>query len=237
MRLLSKQEINARKATEKKQQIDEGVKLARKVDALRELRTQEDAVLQKFRAETVATINDEIKTLSERRISLSDEVVLLEWRRADALKPLEKETAELEVRRAGLQLLDDEVKNATKELHTYDKKLDVRAKRIETDREDVDQQLRDTEAARKDAADHLSESEKALEKAKSIETQAVERYDLLVAELSQRETALLGRERDILDKEKTNAERERALNDRERLINDRYATLLRTEQHIYGRRK
>ena len=67
IKLLTKQEINLRKANEKRLEIEEGRKLASRVDNLRELVAQEEASLASFRAKTVANIGAEIKKLEQEK--------------------------------------------------------------------------------------------------------------------------------------------------------------------------
>jgi hypothetical protein len=60
MRLLDKKIVNAELATEKKNQIDAGLALAKKVDALREAKATEEKKLEEFRTDTIARVQVEI---------------------------------------------------------------------------------------------------------------------------------------------------------------------------------
>lgn len=74
MKLLSKIEINTLKSVERKKEIDEGVKLAKKVDTLREVASKEESNLRKFRIETLAIIQSEINLKIKERDSLLEEI-------------------------------------------------------------------------------------------------------------------------------------------------------------------
>ena len=70
MKLLKKSEINTLKAQERKAEIDQGLKLSRRVDVLRETAAQEEASLEAFRRSSIKAINEEIKQLTYVRDSL-----------------------------------------------------------------------------------------------------------------------------------------------------------------------
>ncbi len=237
MRLLSKQEINTHKALEKKQQIDEGVKLARKVDNLRELAADEDAALQKFRNETVAAINAEISTLSEHKIALMVEVSQLADARAAALKPIDAEIAVLNQTKAdvveaqrAMRSTAAQLSGRSYEIDDREREVEARENKVEAFEEQAEENYGISVSAREDAEDELAI-------VKRIRENADEKVATITQELHEREVALLGRERDIEGKEKSIAAQQKTLNEKEREVEDRYQTLLRTEQRIYGRRK
>jgi DNA repair exonuclease SbcCD ATPase subunit len=91
MKLLKKQQINEQVNLERKNAIDAGVFLAKKVDALRE----EVLTLQKTRDEFIAgsqqVINDSLSGLQQKQDSLSKEIKELEVKRKELLKPLDEE--------------------------------------------------------------------------------------------------------------------------------------------------
>jgi hypothetical protein len=96
MKLLQKKQINDRVQTERKNIIDSGVFLAKKIDALRE----EVLTLQKTRDEFIAgsqqVINDSLSSLQQKQDSLSKEITELEVRRKELLKPLDEEWAKVD---------------------------------------------------------------------------------------------------------------------------------------------
>lgn len=70
MRLLPRSEVNKAKALDRQREIDEGKKLATRVDTLRELAAEEDTNLSKFRDKMVAQIMADIKPLQEEHDGL-----------------------------------------------------------------------------------------------------------------------------------------------------------------------
>lgn len=69
MKLLKKSEIAKAQAEDKRREIEEGLRISRKVDALRELWASEEQAFEKWRTK----ILEEIKELSEKRDALKKE--------------------------------------------------------------------------------------------------------------------------------------------------------------------
>lgn len=95
MKLLAKSELDRKKAEARKMDIDEGMKLARKVDNIREVLAQEEESLIAFRTSMVASISKEIERLEARKLSLSSEVSELARKRNDLLEPIDAELKSL----------------------------------------------------------------------------------------------------------------------------------------------
>ena len=83
MKLLPKSDIAKAKSVDKQREIDEGMKLAKRVDSLREVAAAEEASLKKFRSETLGAINTEITANATKRDELTQEVQSLEERKED----------------------------------------------------------------------------------------------------------------------------------------------------------
>ncbi len=132
IRLLAKSEIVQAKSLERKLEMDEGAKLARKVDALRELQVSEEANLQQFRIATVTQIHEEIAKENQKKEQLLQEVKQLEEQKKKALEPITKELEALET--ATTQLF--EIQNKVNDQITIAKSLneDAECKRDEVNR-------------------------------------------------------------------------------------------------------
>ena len=103
IKLLAKRDIDAAKAKERSLEVAEGLKLANRVDGLRETQAQEEASLQRFRTETIKKINEEITESTAKRDSLLTEVKTLQADRERALIPLDKEKQEIVEERVELE--------------------------------------------------------------------------------------------------------------------------------------
>lgn len=75
MKLRDKLEISTLKAKEKQQEIDEGKKLAKAIEVLRETRVKEEANLRKFRDESMKLIVSEVKSKMVERDHLNDDIL------------------------------------------------------------------------------------------------------------------------------------------------------------------
>lgn len=93
MRLLSKEQITITQSLERQREIQEGAKLAKKVDDLRELSAKEQTNLIKFRDESLKEIKEEINSTILQRNAILNEVAELRSE-SDRLKKVIKKTLE-----------------------------------------------------------------------------------------------------------------------------------------------
>lgn len=102
MKLLAKKVIDSQVASQKKQQIDDGVKLAIRVDTLRQTKAQEEKNLEEFRVGAVRSVSQEIEVLTIKRDSLRSEVTdLMEQAKLNQI-PLDKEWNKLNIEKSKL---------------------------------------------------------------------------------------------------------------------------------------
>lgn len=90
MKLLPRQEITALKNIERKKEIDEGAKLAQKIDVLRETAAKEEASLSKFREKTLGLIRGDVMQLSQERNILQIEVDILRKEKRELSEVIKK---------------------------------------------------------------------------------------------------------------------------------------------------
>ena len=204
MKLLSKSDITIHKVRERQQSIDDGMKIAHRVDNLRKVMSDEEKALEKFRKENTAIIQKEISDKKIELDNLKSEVAVLEQRKSKALEPIEALWEE--VRNAHLQIKEGELvlKEIQKRLSEHEESLQKketdadflfkRAKLVETQTE---QELRDAiqknelaESALKSAHEvfsNVSDQCAKRERAVSIQEESLMNYD---KNLEQRETLL-----------------------------------------------
>lgn len=91
VKLLSKREIDVRKAQDRQREIAEGTKLAHRVDGLRELAADEEKSLNDFRIKTLTALQEEIDPRIIERDELLNELVALRDERKALQKPLDDE--------------------------------------------------------------------------------------------------------------------------------------------------
>lgn len=221
MRLLPKSDILKAKATAKKQEIDEGVKLAQRIDGLRQVAATEEKNLQDFRTREVAKVHAEIA--KERAV----------------LDPLKKEVADLRKEKArGMQDVEKERTAISK----ANDRLQEREETCEKREKDAANILREAKAAEKRAqgivakattkedlaTDKLAEAERlnkgakeAHQVAEKAKTSALELKEKVHKELTHRDMMAASRERGITIKEERLAEERKQLDAEWVVFNDR----------------
>lgn len=234
MRLLPKSEVDKAKATEQKQVIDEGMKLAKKIDNLREIAASEEENLMNFRRVTVEKIHEEISIEANKRDELKTEVAILEEKRRKALEPLTKELEAVQFKQEDslrreffLNEREAIITRHELELGNTSKEAEGVLARAKTKDELSNARLHDAERAAKDA-------ESALAHAKQVEEEALAYEAKIKDALTHRENIVLTRENDATIRGKELFNREKTLADGWILLIDRQAML---EQEIKRARK
>jgi len=232
MRLLTKREIDVKKSSERASEIGEGVKLARRVDNLREIQAEEEASLKRFREQTIANIHQEIVLETAKRDTLRGEVRDLEKRREDALKPLDAEwekvhTIEKELSEKQTELVTREttISEKEEEIKSVEKNLNDEEKRIAEMTARTSKSLKDAEEARVEAESYRVDSVHIKESALSFKKE-VEK------ELRERDAVMASRERDLGNKEEANERDRRAIEVEKIQLADQRATLERAFKRI-----
>lgn len=233
MKLNQKKEIVVQKSNERKLEIQEGAKLARSVDALRETHSVEQQKLKKFRDDSLALIKSEISTFIEERNGLKTDVEFLREQKKVLLDiPLDAEWNLVENKQRHLTdleiILQDRIlqsRDKEKSIEEIKKQLSIEKERIYDERLLSTQKLSEANLKLSEATLKLRTAESEIEK--SDEYAYSKGKDIF-----KKEENVSIRERDIANKEITLQARERELNNRERAINDKYEVLLRTEKRI-----
>jgi len=91
MKLLQKSTIINQKNAERKKEIDEGLALARRIDALRETSAKEETNLLTYRATALKVVQDEIDNLTIQADELKQQIKRDTEARKELIKPLDKE--------------------------------------------------------------------------------------------------------------------------------------------------
>lgn len=230
MRLLSKSEIAQAKATEQRRDIEEGLKIAKRVDSLREIKVQEEAALEKFRSETLSHINDEIIKKNQELDALEHEVKDLQKRRKEALEPLDK--AWEDYRMADTAINQQREEQLAREHQLGDRETDIK------EAEKKAKALTHTASLRAaDATRRLQQADEALKQAAQARIEAENDREKAAQELDHASTLLINREQSLTLAESNAtlreakiAERERHNREEARRLADMRATLEREQQ-------
>lgn len=232
MKILSKRAVDAQVALQRKSAIDEGVRIASKVDRLR----QDLASLEAQHARYISGMKDELHKETDGLISkvadLKSEISDLEEKRAKLLAPLNQEWENVKIK--AKEILDREAK-----LVSVETSLSFREKTLlERDKKSKDSLFR--------IKTHERELERALnnalfeeDRAKSIRSEAESYKSLKEKEILDKELACEKREQKNRNDEEANKNlndllkaKERELVEREVRLNDREATLERNIKRL-----
>ena len=227
MRLLDKKTVNTQVATERKQLIDAGLKLARKVDALRETKQEEEGNLERFRAESIARTKIEIDACIRQRDVLKEEIVsLLEAKRIASI-PLTDEWDKVIERQRVLEDFETG-------LRTTSKLLDQRDFETASTQKQTNEELVRIQGLKQQVSHTLEKADDVLreanESASRIRNEA--QTTLMTAELTNQES--IRREQEVSIREtqididlKRIEKADKDLTKREKLLADRNAMYLR----------
>jgi hypothetical protein len=209
LKLLDKRDVAQLKARERALEVSEGMKLAQRVDALRETQAEEEASLANFRMRTIEAINNETKALEDKKNILQLEVDALESRKVQALLPLTaKENA---LREQAKQL--DEASDAMKSVEAV-----LRAERaaLESDKAVVAGRERDIAQMQ--------------ERTSTLLSGAAEIHD----DNEARRVALNARERDITNQDKALESKKEKM---EKLLEEREDNVVKAEEKLRKEQK
>lgn len=227
MKLLSKSDISKAKSVDRQREVEEGSKLASKVDALRELSAKEEVALNKFRVETLSTINSEILSETTKRDELKQEVRVLEDRKVEALKPLTEELTRIAAER----------EHFTGEKSSLeDRKVGIQNKEVNLEQreQEVAKLEKDTSYAHADVREKLQEAGTLKDNAERLHRVANDTLEdarikstAILATATQRETWVAKREKTASIKEEELRAKEIELAKEWSQLKDREATLER----------
>lgn len=233
-RLRTKREIDVAKAQDRQREIDEGTKLAKRVDTLRNTLPQEEKKLDEFRVNALTKIQSEIDPKVKELESINTQIRDRKTELEVLMQPLDEK----------LNLLDDK-EELLREREEYiiqnealiktsiaanirrERDNEMEKSRISDDRKMVSDLLSETKEMNRAAASNLMD---ARIKSKSI----IDKANMI-------EESMLQREKDVISKEMYEEERRKQndidyknnLDERIR-IRDTWATLERNKKRLYG---
>jgi len=195
MKLLEKNEIIKIKSVEKEMEIREGIKLAKKVDSLRELSAKEQDNLIKFRNETVRKVTNEVNSVIQERDTLKNEVISLKEQRKELLKPLDEEWAKIDVKQKELVTFSQELNNKYISFEQEKKDFEVGKTRLEEDKQRISEEKDLT-------TKNLADSEAKKVKIDNVLASTEETKAEILKHLSEKEQKLIARETNIASAER-----------------------------------
>ena len=213
-------------------EIDEAVKLAGKVDKLRELSSQEQTNLQRFSKESIQSIKAEIDAHIAHNSELLKEALVLEERKRVAQIPLDEEWERLYIEQAKVRNEKEQIAVGSINLRTKEEALTQRESNLVVEEEKITVKRLSADRFVKSSVSHEAQTRslyaKILKKADESERDFREREKLI----QDREKTVGFREIDAQNKETYLQTRDEANRIRELEIESRYQQLLTTEKRV-----
>lgn len=228
--LPAKTDIQKLKSNDRKREIDDGVKLARKVDALRTSVSVEEATLTKWRTETMAAAVADIEGVVRQKNLLQDDVRVLERIRTKLQEPIDAAW--------------DDIHARTQELDAIGEALHAREAYLERRVAEQSSAVERLATEKERAADERERARALLEEAVQLRIDVGNANDELERNIHLHEASLNAREEQaqareealantqerITKREQEQDARERILNTEEARVKDLYETLLRNQK-------
>lgn len=234
MDLLPKQEIDKRKAEEKRLDIEQGMKLAKKIDLLREAASVEMANINKFRDAALKNIREELSALESQKAVLISECAEAEEQKRVARVPLDIEWSRVNQAKLEIDTWRDGLGEREEVIAGKELDCDVLAKELELESD----RIADAKIA---ALEKLSEAEKKKSHADIILLEAHEEQRRVKKILDEREQKVARREaeaeviaRDANNQKQANFEHEMNLGQRERALQDQIQMFIRSKNRLNG---
>lgn len=228
-KLLDKKTINREVANQTKQQIDTGIQLSKKVDAIRDSLGEEQQNLDNFRNTTLPLIQQQIDVKLKERDQIEQGNILLREERMRLSAPIDLTQAWQEVTEGKASIESWKSRLAEKEVYAIAR---------EADAAELDKQLseRSSQVVTKEAliAKTIEDAIEKHERASSTLKKAQKESITLVHSAEMRENAVALQEQKMATREVTLAEREvinaaheTDLSNRELALKDRYETFIK----------
>lgn len=218
VRLLPKSEIDKRKSEEQRTAIQEGLKVAERVDLLRETLASEETAFENYRTDTLKNIQKDIQNKQEEKDVLETEIIQLRKERKELLIPLDfkwNEISELEIKlkekASALDIVEAELAEKSVTLMARQRDVEINEDKAEDLKRFAGTMFTQAEAqvskAREESATmrNKAQAELSLVELQQIEVKKKEN------DLSFRETSLKDKENRIEKYERDLAKREATL--------------------------
>lgn len=232
-RLLTRRDIDTKKAQERQREIDEGSKLARTVDGLREIRADEEKKLDEWRTTAIAAAQKDIREYVTQVEMLVAEVNKLESRKNAALKTLDGEWEQVFTAQKSIKKEIEENNAKSEILRAGEADLALRKQENSNETQRITEERRRT-------TEELVAAARAHDDARTERRKSTERSEIMNAALDLREKEVSEREKKASDvvyrAEQTTMKIEKYevdLMKRELALRDGWRTLEETKKELH----
>lgn len=226
-KLLKKSEIDIAKARDRQREINEGMKIAHRVDTLRKTQAEEEAILERFRLGTISKINEEIVSRTKELNVLLKQVSDLEDKRRIALQPLDTEWNEVNQKKDELTYYALSLNNEKSTIKELRKGYEVEVELLETEKKRILSERDQSIKSLYQAEENKEKSRNTLKESENIKKSIIDLKDNVMRELKERDTICASKERDLENKEEQIEKEKKALDRLKIKLLDQRATLER----------
>lgn len=228
MKLLKKQTVQLEVQRERKNQIDEGISLAQKIDALRITKSELESQHQKFIDGMQKELKDQIDPLLDTIAGLHKDIEILENKQTELLLPLdgdfkliiERKTAEITSKSIEL---DSKIKLVTDK----EKKLTELGRELKYKNTQSNTRERELDKAIIKSHENIYISEQAKKESLRLKEETEESIAIQTQQILDKEAGVAVREREAQILKSQVEEKEKQLTIKEILLQDREQTLER----------
>jgi alkylhydroperoxidase/carboxymuconolactone decarboxylase family protein YurZ len=229
MKLLSKLEAQLAQNSEKRVEVEAGLKLAKKVDELREMNSKEEQNLEKFKNETSKIVQKQIDDLIMKKNALDYEVRVLEGKNKLLKKPFEDEWESISNKTImDLENMDASLKRREGEVSKTEIELYERTRLFFAEQNSLRDKLRIAEQNADETTRKLKEVDEIWTNSKLRESEVNRTLDFKLKDMAEREANVASQERDFAIREDAIMSASKTLAQREKFINDKYKQLAKS---------
>lgn len=232
IRLLSKSDIDKAKALDREREISEGLKLSRKVDALRELKSREESELESYRRASLAAMQREIGILDKELAKLGREKKQLQDEISLLLPGMATKREELDKREKSIKELEKEIKKRSEEVDFAEIDIAIAQKNASDALVEANSRTKESRKLHKDADEDRNEAREALEHARTVESNTLALEKAKEENFLLQGNALSLREKGIAEQEEHNKQVSQDLEVERKQLADQRATLERALDRI-----
>ena len=232
VRLLPRQEVDKRKAEEQRQAIQEGLKVAERVDTLLETLASEEKAFEKYRIDSLKTIQEEIQAKRQEKEEIEATVIKLRSERAELMEPVtqhwqEIEAAEkqIEAKEAALYSLEHQLSQKASDLLHKERELENIEARAENLKQLAGAMFSQAEVKVAEAKEEAAEMRNKAQAELSL-------MEIRLVEVEKRETGVTIKGSQLEEKEQRIEKYEIDLFKREQVLREGWKQLERTKQKL-----
>ena len=238
-RLLDKRVVSAEVANQKKQQIDTGITIAKKVDAVRETLQEEETRLEIFREETLKRVQSEIDSKIREREHLENEISRRREERIQLEAPIDLKDAWNEVQSGKIEINNrrDNLTNQLVQQTAREGELEKSEENLAKRNSEISQKEKLSDRTLRAAEDKFEEASSVLDKAKTDSKRLFDIAAKKEKQVVQREIEADERDALIVDREQEVSKHEIDLSNREQALKVKYETFVKAQAYISSKKK